>query len=82
MSQSVIGTIPPGGVGGGGSPPKVSTPFLPGCEKKWIQKGPSNRLKIEQQVAYGFVLIANQYGSARQNSYGYTAIWSWKLLSL
>ena len=32
MSQSVIGTIPP--VWGGGSPPNVSTPFLPGSEKK------------------------------------------------
>ena len=33
MSQSVIGTIPLGwGLGGAGAP-KVSTPFLPGCEK-------------------------------------------------
>ena len=38
------------------------------------QKVASNRLKIEQQVAYGFVLIANRYGSARQNSYGLRAI--------
>ena len=30
MSQSVIGTIPQGGAWGGGSPPNVSTPFLPG----------------------------------------------------
>ena len=30
MNLSVIGTIPPGGAWGGGSPPNVSTPFLPG----------------------------------------------------
>ena len=30
MTQSVIGTIPPGGAWGSGSPPNVSTPFLPG----------------------------------------------------
>ena len=30
MSQSLIGMIPPGGAWGGGSPPNVSTPFLPG----------------------------------------------------
>ena len=33
MSLSVIGMIPPGGVWGGGAP-QVSTPFLPGREKK------------------------------------------------
>ena len=47
MMQGVIGAM------GGGSPPKVSTPFLPGCEKKVIKKVSSNRLKIGEQVAYG-----------------------------
>ena len=47
MSQSVIGTIPPGGVGGGGSPPKVSTPFLPGrewSEVKWSEVSESKKV--------------------------------------
>ena len=34
--QGVIGAAPPGGFGGAGAPPipNVSTPFLPGSEKK------------------------------------------------
>ena len=55
--KSSIGTISPGGVWGGGAPPNVSTPFLPGygwSEVKWmwvIGKVASMRLKIGQQVA-------------------------------
>ena len=30
MGQSVIGTIPPGGLGGAGAPPMCRPPFLPG----------------------------------------------------
>ena len=42
--------------------------------KKILQKVPSNRLKIGQQVAYRLVVIASEYGRARQNSYGFRAI--------
>ena len=34
MTLSVIGTIPPGGLGGAGAPPMCRPPFLPGSEKK------------------------------------------------
>ena len=48
---------PRGGLGGGGSPPKVSTPFLPGkTEVKWteaIQKVATILLKIAERLAYG-----------------------------
>ena len=48
MGQSVIGTSPP-------SPTNVSTPFLPGSEKKRkpSQKVASIGLKIGQRVAHG-----------------------------
>ena len=55
MSQSVIGTIPPGGFGGAGAPQCVD-PLLSWSWKKkgkWIQKVASNQLKIAEQVAYG-----------------------------
>ena len=62
MNKSVIGTIPTGGVWGGGSPPNVSTPFLPGTSEvnrtepnrsEAIQKVASILLKIAEQEAYG-----------------------------
>ena len=55
MNQSVIGTIPPGGVWGGGTPSNVSTPFLPGKTEvsEAIHKVASIWLKIAEQVAYG-----------------------------
>ena len=53
--KNLIGTILPGGVWGGGSPPNVSTPFLPGCEKKgkWSEKVSSNLLKIRKRFGIG-----------------------------
>ena len=54
MSESVIGTILPGGVWA----PNVSTPFLPGSVCVWWVCGSVNQkvssiwLKIEQSVAY------------------------------
>ena len=83
MSQSFIGTIPPGGVWGGGSPPNVSTPFLPGTTEvnrtepnrsEAIHKVASIWLKIANRVAYGQALIATRGFRARQNSYGFRAI--------
>ena len=54
MSQSVIGTIPPGGAWGGGGPPNVSNPF-----PTWLNWSEANQkvasiwMKIAEQVAYG-----------------------------
>ena len=63
--KSAIGTISPGGVGG--EPPQVSTPFLPGSEKKrWLKKGPSNQLKNGEQDAYRLPIIATRGFCGRQ----------------
>ena len=57
MGQSVIGTIPPGGLGGAGAPPMCRPPFLPG--KSEVKRSEANQkvasiwLKIAEQVAYG-----------------------------
>ena len=55
MSLSVIGTIPPGGLGGAEAPPMCRPPsFL--VQLKWtevIQKVASILLKIAKQVAHG-----------------------------
>ena len=63
MSQSVIGTNPPGGAWGGREPPPMCRPpFLPGKTEpnrtevnrtEAIQKVASIWLKIAKQVAYG-----------------------------
>ena len=55
MSQSVIGTIPPGGAWGGGSPPMCQPPsFLVKVKRSEAnQKVASIWLKIAEQVAYG-----------------------------
>ena len=45
MNQSIIGTIPTGGAWGGGSPPNVSTPFLPG-------QGRRRRRRVEQKSCF------------------------------
>ena len=42
----------------------------------------SNQLKIGYQVAYGYAVIATWGFRARQNSYGFRAIWSWKFWTL
>ena len=77
--RSPTGTISPKGGLGGGAPP-MSTPFLPGREvSEWANhKVASNQLKIGYQVAYGYAVIATWGFRARQNSYGFRAIWSWK----
>ena len=51
-------------------------PLPSGCEVngKWSEKGPSNRLKIGQQIVYGQVSIATRGFCERQNSYGFRAI--------
>ena len=53
LNQNFYWLDPPLGGLGGRSPPNVSTPFLPGSEKKGklLQKVPLNLLKIGQQVA-------------------------------
>ena len=59
--------------------PHVSTPLLPGSEKKreWCQKGCLNQLKIEQWVAYRLIIIATRAFRARLKSYGFRAIRGW-----
>ena len=52
MMQGIIGAISRGGLGGG-SLPKVSTPFIPGYEPNRVILIASNRLKIAEQEAYG-----------------------------
>ena len=52
----------------------MSTPFLPGSEKKGALLGPSNQLKIAEQEAYEWPLIATRAFRARQNSYGFREI--------
>ena len=55
----------------------VSTPFLPGCEKKRgseVQKVASMSLKIGQRVGIGLAVIATRASNACQNSYGFGAI--------
>ena len=59
--------------------PFVSTPFIPGSEKKkvkWIKIVASIRLKIGQRVAYRFTIFPFPQISCFQNSYGFRAIWS------
>ena len=73
MSQSAIATILPGGVWGGRSPPKVSTPFLPG-KTEGYRKVASNQQKLGQQTAYGRAVIATRGFRARQKSYGFRAV--------
>ena len=60
-----------------GAPPSVSTPFLPGSEKKkgkFNKKVSSNWLKITEQVAYGQTLIATRGFCVCQNPYGQTML--------
>ena len=38
----------------------VSTPFLPGSEKKGVVLGPSNQLKIAENEAYRYPFIATE----------------------
>ena len=67
MTQSVTST----------KPPKVSTPFLPGSEKKkgkFNKKVSSNWLKITEQVAYGQTLIATRGFCVCQNPNGQTML--------
>ena len=72
MNQSVIGTITPEGVWEGGSPPNVSTLFLPG--QGMNKKVASIWLKIAELVAYVQVFIATGGFRTPQNSYGFRAI--------
>ena len=51
MMQGVIGATPPRGVWGGGSPPKVSTPFLPGSEKKKSEVKTKSCFKLAENRA-------------------------------
>ena len=58
--------------------PPVSTPFLPGREKKGVaEKVASILLKIGQQVAYRYALIATRAFRNCQKSYGFKLIWSY-----
>ena len=61
------------------SPPCRPPFFL--VVKKGVVLGPSNQLKIAEHEAYGYPLIATRAFRARQNSYGFRAIWSWNFFS-
>ena len=47
---------------------------------EWWQKVASNQLKIGQRVGIGLAVIAIRASNACQNSYGFGAIWSWRIL--
>ena len=77
--KSSIGTISPGGVWGGRSPPTCRPPFFlvsGGGGGEWSKKVSSNLLNFAKLVAYGYALIATRGFRACQNSYGFRAIWS------
>ena len=78
MTQGVIGAIPPGGFGGTGAPPRCRPPsiLVRAGGGGLIQKVASMRLKIWQQVALRYAQIAMRGFCARQNFYGFRAIWS------